>query len=229
MNSVLLQLNTYATWYAGAGKSHTMGTAASTADSDGDGGGDDTSEGNADSSLKPPSKGDGIIGRAVYDLFKTRASLPNGTERVKVEMSYLEIYNEEARDLMYSGTKPPELHIRDSKSEGVVVRNLSRHVVSCPTDVANLMSEAAGRRVTASTQMNAVSSRSHAVCTLYVTIAPPTADCDEKKDNDGNSSSSSSEELKAKLTLVDLAGSERIKRTGAEGARMREGININKG
>lgn len=206
-----------------------MGTAASTADSDGDGGGDDTSEGNADSSLKPPSKGDGIIGRAVYDLFKTRASLPNGTERVKVEMSYLEIYNEEARDLMYSGTKPPELHIRDSKSEGVVVRNLSRHVVSCPTDVANLMSEAAGRRVTASTQMNAVSSRSHAVCTLYVTIAPPTADCDEKKDNDGNSSSSSSEELKAKLTLVDLAGSERIKRTGAEGARMREGININKG
>ena len=206
-----------------------MGTAASTADSDGDGGGDDTSEGNADSSLKPPSKGDGIIGRAVYDLFKTRASLPNGTERVKVEMSYLEIYNEEARDLMYSGTKPPELHIRDSKSEGVVVRNLSRHVVSSPTDVANLMSEAAGRRVTASTQMNAVSSRSHAVCTLYVTIAPPTADCDEKKDNDGNSSSSSSEELKAKLTLVDLAGSERIKRTGAEGARMREGININKG
>lgn len=209
-----------------------MGTAASTAngDGDGDGDGDDNSESNADSSLKPPSKGDGIIGRAVYDLFKTRASLSNGTERVKVEMSYLEIYNEEARDLMYSGTKPPELHIRDSKSEGVVVRNLSRHVVSSPTDVANLMSEAAGRRVTASTQMNAVSSRSHAVCTLYVTIAPPTADCDEKNDADGNSSSSSSsEELKAKLTLVDLAGSERIKRTGAEGARMREGININKG
>jgi len=214
--------------HAGAGKSYTMGTAASTADSDGNGGGDDTSESNADSSLKPPSKGDGIIGRAVYDLFKTRASLPNGTERVKVEMSYLEIYNEEARDLMYSGTKPPELRIRDSNSEGVVVRNLSRHVVSSPTDVANLMSEAAGRRVTASTQMNAVSSRSHAVCTLYVTIAPPTADCDEKKEADGNSSSSS-EELKAKLTLVDLAGSERIKRTGAEGARMREGININKG
>ena len=214
-------------WYVGAGKSHTMGTAASTANGDGDG--DGTSESNGDSSLKPPSKGDGIIGRAVFDLFKTRASLPNGTERVKIEMSYLEIYNEEARDLMYSGTKPPELHIRDSKSEGVVVRNLSRHVVSSPTNVANLMSEAAGRRVTASTQMNAVSSRSHAVCTLYVTIAPPTADCDEKKVADGSSSSSSSEELKAKLTLVDLAGSERIKRTGAEGARMREGININKG
>lgn len=212
-------------WYVGAGKSHTMGTAASTANGDGDG----TSESNGDSSLKPPSKGDGIIGRAVFDLFKTRASLPNGTERVKVEMSYLDIYNEEARDLMYSGAKPPELHIRDSKSEGVVVRNLSRQVVTSPTDVANLMHEASERRVTASTQMNAVSSRSHAVCTLYVTIAPATVDCDEKNDAEGNSSSSSSEELKAKLTLVDLAGSERIKRTGAEGARMREGININKG
>ena len=213
---------------AGAGKSHTMGTAASTSDDDDDdnGSGDDECKRNANS-LKPPSKGDGIIGRAVYDLFKTRASVPNGKERVTVEMSYLEIYNEEARDLMYSGTKPPELHIRDSKSEGVIVRNLSRQAVSSPTDVAKLMREAAARRVTASTQMNAVSSRSHAVCTLYVTIAPPTADCDEKNDADGNSSST--EELKAKLTLVDLAGSERIKRTGAEGARMREGININKG
>ncbi|KAL7456930.1 hypothetical protein ACHAWC_008415 [Mediolabrus comicus] len=35
--------------------------------------------------------------------------------------------------------------------------------------------------------------------------------------------------MRAKLTLVDLAGSERIKRTGAEGARLKEGININKG
>ena len=60
-----------------------------------------------------------------------------------------------------------------------------------------------------------VSSRSHAICTLYVVIKPlPNTD---------------QEEITSKLTLVDLAGSERIKRTGAEGARMREGININKG
>ncbi len=35
--------------------------------------------------------------------------------------------------------------------------------------------------------------------------------------------------MSAKLTLVDLAGSERIKKTGAEGMRLKEGININKG
>ena len=33
----------------------------------------------------------------------------------------------------------------------------------------------------------------------------------------------------AKLHLVDLAGSERVKKTQAEGARMKEGININSG
>ena len=222
----------------GSGKTYSMGTAGC-----GGGGNNPSANGNGNgndaNSLIPPEDGDGIIGRAVYDLFKTRASLPGGKDRVKVEMSYLEIYNEEARDLMYSGTKPPELHIRDSKSEGVVVRNLSRHVVKSPTDVANLMQEASERRVTASTQMNAVSSRSHAVCTLYVTIAPPTTDAGDEgtaadEDNDADTTSNddgeiSRAELTAKLTLVDLAGSERIKRTGAEGARMREGININKG
>lgn len=34
---------------------------------------------------------------------------------------------------------------------------------------------------------------------------------------------------KSKFHFVDLAGSERIKRTGAEGQRMKEGIDINKG
>jgi hypothetical protein len=59
--------------------------------------------------------------------------------------------------------------------------------------------------------------RSHAICTLYITLSPLKADkgCEEG--------------ISAKLTLVDLAGSERIKKTGAEGIRLKEGININKG
>ena len=59
--------------------------------------------------------------------------------------------------------------------------------------------------------------RSHAICTLYVTMSP----LDTEKDGE--------EKISAKLTLVDLAGSERIKKTGAEGLRLKEGININKG
>ena len=157
-------------------------------------------------------------------------------------MSYLEIYNEEARDLLFGcggggGGNPPPIHIRDGGSEGVMVQGLSSRSVSSPEDVSDLMKSAADRRVVASTAMNAVSSRSHAICTLYVTVAPPEADGDDDDGENGSGDgggdngddSGDREEIRAKLTLVDLAGSERIKKTGAEGARMKEGININKG
>jgi len=207
----------------GSGKTFTMGTEG------GQGCADENDENNPNAGnmqnksyekLPLPASGDGIIPRAVYDLFNTASKLKKGRERVKIEMSYLEIYNEEARDLLCFDTSGSDLlHIRDSK-EGVIVQNLSSIDVNSPREVGELMQSASRRRATASTAMNAVSSRSHAICTLNVTIAP--LDDDEATENDA-------EEVRAKLTLVDLAGSERIKRTGAEGARMKEGININKG
>lgn len=147
--------------------------------------------------------------------------MDNGAQRVKVEMSYLEIYNEEAKDLLTDDPNPPDLHIRENKTEGVVVQNLSRHIVSSRKNIADLMESAWGRRATASTAMNEVSSRSHAICTIHIAISPPLA-------SDGTESICE-DKINAKLTLVDLAGSERVKKTGAEGARLKEGININKG
>lgn len=159
---------------------------------------------------------DGIIPRAVHDVFGYMKQIVCGEERMKVSLSFLEIYNEEARDLLSSEACPPELNIRDSNGE-VLVQGLSRHSVVSASEVSALMDCAAEKRSTAATMMNAVSSRSHAICTLYISIAPlPDQPGDE-------------EEVNAKLTLVDLAGSERAKKTGAEGARLKEGININKG
>ncbi|MFZ8899834.1 MAG: hypothetical protein ACO20X_14985, partial [Alphaproteobacteria bacterium] len=134
-------------------------------------------------------------------------------------MSYLEIYNEQAIDLLSDDPSSTTLQARDSKLEGVVVPNLKSYIVSSPSEVRVLMAQASNKRATGSTHMNSVSSRSHAICTLNVTIAP----LEENEEN------SPRDMVRAKLTLVDLAGSERIKRTGAEGARMKEGININKG
>jgi hypothetical protein len=139
-----------------------------------------------------------------------------GAERVKVQMSYLEIYNEEAKDLLSKDASPPGLQIRDCGGD-VIVQNLSLHNVTSPMEVASLMESAADKRSTAATLMNAVSSRSHAICTLHVRIAPLPDQADAE------------EEITAKLTLVDLAGSERAKKTGAQGTRLKEGININKG
>jgi len=210
----------------GSGKTFTMGTDGSSAVSDD----------------APPSESEGVIARAVYDLFQTRKSLSNGSKRVKVTMSYLEIYNEQAIDLLNDdpASSNQTLQVRDSKTEGVVIPNLKHFTVSGPGEVSRLMEEASLKRATASTHMNAVSSRSHAICTLNVTIAPDLEGGggasssgggagDEENEPPVISPRSATQGMRAKLTLVDLAGSERIKRTGAEGARMKEGININKG
>ncbi|VDP00581.1 unnamed protein product [Schistosoma curassoni] len=68
--------------------------------------------------------------------------------------------------------------------------------------------------------MNLKSSRSHAILTLCFLLRPKIAAMDGENTEDT---------LTAKLHLVDLAGSERIKKTHAEGDRLKEGIDINRG
>ena len=58
----------------------------------------------------------------------------------------------------------------------------------------------------------------------------PTNDgADEEMDDDSSIAAVGDDYLCAKMHLVDLAGSERAKRTKAEGARLKEGIHINRG
>lgn len=186
-----VQLNRPSFIAATKGKTFTMGT---------DGG--NTTNSNSSDELSPPSAADGFIARAVQDLFQIRSSLPSGPERVKVEMSYLEIYNEQAIDLLSDDPSSTTLQVRDSKTEGFIVQNLKSFVVSSPADVRRLMVQASAKRATGSTQMNAVSSRSHAICTLNVTISP----LEDGGDDENVGPNSSQEMMRAKLTLVDLAG-----------------------
>lgn len=154
---------------------------------------------------------DGMIPRACRDLFDAINEKCDGN--AKVELSYLEIYNEEIRDLMSTTDTP--LKIRETLDGEVYVSGLQSKPVTSPADIGQYMEEASTRRVVASTAMNAVSSRSHAICTLRVSGVIEGVDGTDK--------------FSSKLTLVDLAGSERIKKTGAQGNRRQEGININKG
>ena len=159
---------------------------------------------------------DGIIPRACVDLFSQIQTRCDGN--AQVELSYLEIYNEEMRDLLAveggksKNGKVPELKVRETLNGEVYVSGLSARSVESPEAIGIFMEEASGKRVVASTKMNAVSSRSHAICVLRI-----------------KGVLEDSSKFEAKLTLVDLAGSERIKKTGAEGGRRKEGININKG
>lgn len=185
----------------GSGKTYTMGTAN-----------DDGTDPD-----DPTSRAGGIIPRACADLFATIRSKCDG--QAVVTLSYLELYNEQIRDLFQPndpspGTKQQQtssLRIRETLQGEVYVSGAVTHKVTNVQEVGEWMEYAAKQRVVASTAMNAVSSRSHAICTLHIEGIV-----------EGNVKFSS------KLTLVDLAGSERIKRTGAVGTRQTEGININK-
>ncbi|CAN0459282.1 unnamed protein product, partial [Ectocarpus sp. 8 AP-2014] len=86
-------------------------------------------------------------------------------------------------------------------------------VVTSPDSMQRLIDQGMASRTVGSTAMNDTSSRSHSVFTVKV----------HQKDATDESKSTF-----AKINLVDLAGSERAKSTGATGARLKEGANINK-
>lgn len=85
-----------------------------------------------------------------------------------VRASYLQIYNETISDLLKTGDGRASLQIREDKKRGVFVEGLSEWAVRTPHEIYALMQRGAQARTTASTKMNDVSSRSHAVFIMIV-------------------------------------------------------------
>lgn len=158
----------------------------------------------------------GIIPKICQDMFERIGALQQDKNtRCTVEVSYLEIYNERVRDLLNPSTKS-NLKVREHPSTGPYVEDLAKLVVSSFQEIENLMDEGNKARTVAATNMNETSSRSHAVFTLILT--QKSFDTDAKMEL----------EKQAKISLVDLAGSERATSTGATGARLKEGAEINR-
>ena len=132
-----------------------------------------------------------------------------------IRASYLQIYNEVISDLLK--TERTSLQIREDPRRGVFVEGLSEWAVRSPAETCNLMLRGQQARVQASTKMNDVSSRSHAVFIIIV-----------EQMNQTNENIDGSKQVKVgKLNLVDLAGSERVNVTGATGKRLEESKSIN--
>ncbi|XP_065585272.1 chromosome-associated kinesin KIF4A isoform X1 [Cyrtonyx montezumae] len=155
----------------------------------------------------------GVIPRVIKLLFKEKEQRQDWEFVLKV--SYLEIYNEDILDLLCSSReRSSQISIREDPKEGIKIVGLTERNVACARDTVSCLEQGNNSRTVASTAMNSQSSRSHAIFTICI---------DQKKKNDKNSS------FHSKLHLVDLAGSERQKKTKAEGDRLKEGININRG
>ena len=158
----------------------------------------------------------GVIPRICRDMFDRIEEIQTDPNlRCTVEVSYLEIYNERVRDLLNPATKG-NLRVREHPATGPYVEDLARLAVRSFPEIENLMDEGNKARTVAATNMNETSSRSHAVFTL--TLTQKRHDVETRMDT----------EKVAKISLVDLAGSERATSTGATGARLKEGAEINR-
>ncbi|XP_063298079.1 kinesin-like protein KIF13B [Pelobates fuscus] len=158
----------------------------------------------------------GLIPRLCSTLFERTQEAENEELSFKVEVSFMEIYNEKVRDLLDPKGSRHSLKVREHKVLGPYVDGLSKLAVMSYKDIESLMSEGNKSRTVAATNMNEESSRSHAVFNIILTHTL----CDVKSGTSG--------EKVSKLSLVDLAGSERATKTGAAGERLKEGSNINK-
>lgn len=157
----------------------------------------------------------GIIPRALHALFK---KLEADETESSVKCSFIELYNEELRDLI-SPDENSKLKIFDDNSKkghsSTLVQGMEETHIKSATEGVKLLRKGSHKRQVAATKCNDLSSRSHTVFTVTVYV---------KSSGDNGEDYVSA----GKLNLVDLAGSENIQRSGAENKRAAEAGLINK-
>ena len=162
----------------------------------------------------------GIIQRTIEDIFNYIETTSNENTKFIIRASFLQIYNENISDLLKPEKK--NLQIREDKKKGIYVDSLSEWAVRSPIDLYALLKRGTNFRTTSSTNMNDVSSRSHAA--FVITVEQMTTNIY----NNDNIKNKNLDIKVGKLNLIDLAGSERIRITGATGLQLEESKKINK-
>lgn len=140
----------------------------------------------------------GIIPRALLEVLQHENTK-------KVSISFIEIYNEKAFDLLDNDPKI-QINVKGCKFSGATKRQI--HTLE---DAYKILVEGNKNRHVRPTKMNPNSSRSHAIFTILV---------DVERENGVTQSA---------MHLVDLAGSEGVRRTSHKGAALVEGVHINQG
>ncbi|XP_062539116.1 chromosome-associated kinesin KIF4-like [Armigeres subalbatus] len=176
----------------GSGKTYTMGT---------------NYDGEEDETM-------GVIPRAINDIFEQIKDMDTESE-VTINCSFMELYQENLYDLLSNKITREErvVDIREANNQ-IVIPGLTEVPIRTADETFEALMRGSQERAVASTAMNAVSSRSHAIFTLNLT---------------NRSKGDKPVVTTSKFHLVDLAGSERPKKTQATGERFKEGVKINQG
>ncbi|KAF5130713.1 Kinesin-like protein bimC [Metarhizium anisopliae] len=158
----------------------------------------------------------GIIPRVLHELFN---QLKIDDREHCVKCSFIELYNEELRDLL-SIEESAKLKIYDDASRkghaSTIVQGMEEKHIKNASEGIKVLQDGSLKRQVAATKCNDLSSRSHTVFTITAYV--------KKTNNQGVDDFVSA----GKLNLVDLAGSENIQRSGAENKRAAEAGLINK-
>uniref|UniRef100_A0A8C6XSS3 Kinesin-like protein n=1 Tax=Naja naja TaxID=35670 RepID=A0A8C6XSS3_NAJNA len=152
----------------------------------------------------------GIMYLTMKELYK-KIEVKKEEKFCEVFISYQEVYNEQIYDLLEP--KGP-LAIREDPEKGVLVQGLSVHKPKSAMQVLKMLKQGNLNRTQHPTDINAASSRSHAIFQICV--------------KQQNLVGVHQDQLMAKMSLVDLAGSERASAANTNGERLREGANINR-
>ncbi|ORE08271.1 kinesin-domain-containing protein, partial [Rhizopus microsporus var. microsporus] len=172
------------------------------------------------------SDNQGIIHRFAHSLF---GMMKQQTEdyNYQVYLSYLELYNEEINDLLAT-KNDTEQHpsIRENTQGRIYWANVKEENVQTAEELLRCLKRGSLHRTTGTTELNASSSRSHAI---FSVILKQQFLKDEEALKEVVDDSESIKRLVSKFHFVDLAGSERLKKTNALGDRQKEGISINSG
>ncbi|CAG8494623.1 40522_t:CDS:2, partial [Gigaspora margarita] len=224
-----------------SGKTHTMGTS---------------------NDITSSAESVGIIPRAMATLFSAVNSTQYKSRKLSMRVSFVELYNEDLIDLLADSNNDnedkPQLLIREDSNGSISLSGLQEIKVNTVGEVMGHLSRGSLNRQVGATDMNAKSSRSHAIFTVILSQQKfiPTSDLcasplpmtpstnsttttfsDTKSGSLSRSNSRLSRRFEdgtwvsvtSKFHFVDLAGSERIKRTSINEDRIKEGISINSG
>ena len=165
--------------------------------------------------IESPSAQKGIIPRCCEHILSvTRQRSFDELPKYLLRVSYLEIYNEEIRDLLVKECRyKPE--IKEHPDKGIYVKGLSSITVDSYEDMQEIFESGGKHRSVGATALNSDSSRSHSIFTVDLESCLRSHPRETEMYRTG------------KLNLVDLAGSERQSKSGCTGERFKESTKIN--